>query len=76
MEGRLIMTSRITHRYLTLAEAAEQNAVSRRTIRRWIAEGMIRGYRVGPRAIRVEADDLNQLARPIPTVGTLERQEG
>lgn len=70
------MTSRTTHKYWTLAEAAEQNAVGQRTIRRWIAEGRIKGYRVGPRAIRVEAADLAQLARPIPTVGTLERQPG
>jgi excisionase family DNA binding protein len=66
-EGRFIMTLRNPRKYLCLAEAADLHGVSQRTIRRWIAEGRITGYRVGPRVIRVSADELEQLARPIPT---------
>jgi excisionase family DNA binding protein len=40
-----------------------------RTIRRYIAEGRITGYRVGPQLIRVDAAELDALASPIPTGG-------
>jgi excisionase family DNA binding protein len=60
------MTPRASRKYVCLGEAAEQHGVSQRTIRRWIAQGRITGYRIGPRVIRVRADELEQLARPIP----------
>lgn len=50
-----------------IAAAADYNDVSTRTIRRYIAEGRIPGYRVGPRLVKVDLDDLDALARPIPT---------
>jgi excisionase family DNA binding protein len=31
--------------------------VTQRTIRRWIAQGRITGYRIGARVIRVRADE-------------------
>lgn len=50
---------------MTMADAAEFLAVSVDTVRRRVADGSIRGYRVG-RAIRVSADDVWTLAKPIP----------
>lgn len=47
--------------------AAEHLGLSVKTIRRWVAQGRIQGYRVGTRLIRVDLDELEQLARPIPT---------
>lgn len=38
--------------------AAEAADVCDKTIRRWIAEGRITGYRVGPRLIKVDLDEL------------------
>jgi excisionase family DNA binding protein len=52
---------------LTLKQAASFYGVSERTLRRRIAEGLLPAYRVGPRSIRVTADDVAALARPIPT---------
>lgn len=57
----------ITRKDLTLAEAATFYGVSARTLRRRIAEGRLTAYRIGPRAIRVSADDLEALAKPIST---------
>ena len=56
--------------YLTLADAAERHGVSVRTLRRRVAEGALPAYRIGPRAIRVKADDLAELARRIPTAAS------
>lgn len=46
--------------------------VHSRTIRRWIAQGLITGYRVGPRLVKVDLDELEQLIQPIPTAGDAE----
>lgn len=49
----------------TIRDAAEREQVSTRTIRRWIARGLIRAERIGPRLIRVDLDSLDQLGRPL-----------
>jgi hypothetical protein len=46
------------------AAAAYANSV--RTLRRYIACGRLIGYRIGPRLIRVDMNELETLARPIP----------
>lgn len=50
-----------------MAVAAEDADVSTRTLRRWIAEGRLTGYRVGPRLVKIDLAELDALARPIPT---------
>ena len=56
-------------RLASLDDAAAYADLSVRTIRRYIAEGRITGYRVGPRLIKVDLDDFDKLAVPIPTAG-------
>lgn len=58
-----------THRrrLASIAAAAEDADVSARTIRRYIAEGRLTGYRVGPRLLKIDLAELHALARPIPT---------
>jgi len=53
-------------RFMSLQHAAEEYGLSTSTIRRRIADGNLKAYRVGPRAIRVAAEDLEALARRIP----------
>lgn len=45
--------------------AAEQFGVSERTIRRRIADGSLRAYRMGPRMIRIDTDQLDEVLRPL-----------
>ena len=56
-------------RLASVADAANYADVSVRTIRRYIAQGRLTGYRVGPRLVKVDLVDLDTLASPIPTVG-------
>lgn len=55
--------------YLFLERAAEITDQSVRTIRRRVSDGSLPAYRFGPRQIRIKLDDLQALARRIPTVG-------
>ena len=66
-DTRTQMAQAIVKRHLTLKEAADWYGVSERTLRRRIAEGRLPAYRVGPRSIRVTAEDVAALAQPIPT---------
>lgn len=55
---------------LTIAQGAEYAHVSTRTVRRYIAQGRLAAFRVGPRLVRIDADELEALLRPIPTAGS------
>jgi len=56
-------------RLAALSAAAEYGACSEKTIRRRIADGTLTGYRMGPRLIRVDLNELDEILRPIPTAG-------
>jgi len=47
-------------RKITIAQVAEQYDVSTRTIRRYIADGRLTAYRIGPRMIRLDPDQVRQ----------------
>lgn len=57
-------------RLVSLAAGAAFADVSVRTLRRYIAQGRLTGYRVGPRLVKVDLSELEQLARPIPAART------
>ena len=54
-------------RLISLAEAAEHYSVSTKTIRRWISDGRLEGYRVGPRLLRVRVESLDSATRKLAT---------
>lgn len=70
--GALVATTslaRPTRRLESVPNAADYLGVCPKTIRRWIAAGRVTGYRAGPRLIRVDLNELDDLLRPIPTAG-------
>ena len=52
-------------RLVSLAIAAQSADVSQRTIRRYIASGRLRAFRVGPRLLKIDLDDLAALLTPV-----------
>ena len=54
-------------RYESLAQAAERTGVSSRTLRRRIAGGQLTAFRVGPRIIRLDPQEVDRLFVVIPT---------
>lgn len=64
----VLRTDRATaqrRRYATQAEAAEYLGVTTRTIRQMIADGRLTGYRLNPRFIRVDLDEIDAAMTPI-----------
>jgi excisionase family DNA binding protein len=51
-------------RYVSLTAAAEYADVSTKTLRRWIAESRVPGYRAG-RLIKVDLNELDAALRPM-----------
>jgi excisionase family DNA binding protein len=49
----------------SIQQAADHIGLSTKTIRRYIADGTLRAYRIGPRTIRIDPDSLAALARPM-----------
>lgn len=63
-------TVRTQKHLASINQAAEYAGVSTKTIRRRIADSSLTGYRMGPRLIRVDLDELDRLLlKPIPTQG-------
>ena len=58
------------HELQSLEQAARWLGVSVRTVRRYIAAGVLTGYRLGPRLLRVDAAEVVGLPRAIPTART------
>lgn len=52
---------------MTPQEVSTEFKVSVKTVRRRISDGTLRAERVGPRLIRIRADDVDALFRPIPS---------
>jgi len=53
-------------RLVSLLDAAEFAGVHPRTIRRRVADGTLTGYRMGPRLLRIDLNELDAMLRPIP----------
>ena len=54
-------------RLVSLNEAALYYGCSPRTIRRMVAAGQVAGYRITPRLLRVDLDELDRSGERIPS---------
>ena len=59
---------------LTVAEAADELAVTERFILKLISEGQLRAVKVGTRVVRIRRTDLDDLLRPARVVPRLGRR--
>lgn len=66
LAGQCSMTPKI-RRWASLSEAADYLGTSERSIRRYVSAGRLRGYRVGPRLIKLDLNEVDALLAPIPT---------
>lgn len=54
---------------VTQEQVAERYGVTVKTVRNWIARGIITGYRMpGGRLIRIDLNEVERAMTPIPTV--------
>jgi excisionase family DNA binding protein len=54
-------------RLASIQDTADYLGTSTKTVRRYIAAGRLKAYRMGDRALRVDLDQLDALLQPIPT---------
>lgn len=52
-------------RLSSIPDAADTYGVHHTTIRRWISQGRITGFRFGPRMIRVDLNEIDAMLRPL-----------
>ena len=52
--------------WITITQASRRLGICEKTCRRWIADGTLVGFRIGPRMIRLRADQVDAIARPVP----------
>lgn len=55
---------------VSLAEASKLFDVSPKTLRRRIADGSLTGYRLGPRLIKVDLEEVDAILRVIPSAAS------
>jgi excisionase family DNA binding protein len=61
----LLSKNKSVRRLDSISNAADYAGVCTKTIRRWIASGHLSAYRVGPKLIRVDLDQLDAMFQPI-----------
>lgn len=54
---------------ITLKEAARLLRVSEATVRRWLKQGRLPAYHVGPRAVRIRRADVDAVISPLNNAG-------
>ena len=57
--------------WMTVPQVAADLQVGERTVRRYVSEGKLPAYRVGPRHLRIRRADVENLVTVVPTVGTI-----
>ena len=55
--------------WLSIGEAVRQLKVGRTTLHRWVKQGRLTAYRVGPKAVRIRRADLERLITPVAAAG-------
>jgi excisionase family DNA binding protein len=70
MHNKAITTEKV-RRKLSILEAAQRVGVTDRTIRNWIAQGLLPAYKYGNKIVRINPDDLDNLGHRIPSGGGL-----
>jgi len=58
----------VARRLAPLPDAAEYIGVTDRTLRRWISDGTLTGYRLGRKTLRVDLNEVDEaLCQPVPS---------
>jgi hypothetical protein len=60
-------------RFASIQAVAEMYDVDHKTVRRWIASGLVHGYRIGDRLVKLDLDEIDaKVVRQIPAAAERE----
>lgn len=59
-----------SNEYITIPCAAKRAQVTTRTLRSWVASGLLPAYRIGPRVLRIMVADLEAIIKPVNSGAT------
>lgn len=48
-------------KFTTIPAVCDRYLVSSRTVRRYVSQGLLTGYRVGPRMVRLDPDEVDRV---------------
>ncbi len=63
-------------RYVVFNEAVAYAGVPKKTMRDWISKGILPAYRIGPRLLQIDLNDIDRLRRRVPTAQPPDRAVG
>ena len=70
------MAATLSHKLVSLAEAADVLAVSTKTVRRYIADGHLDAVRLGRKTLRIKLDSIERFIGSCPVGGWSDRLSG
>ncbi|HEY2834358.1 MAG TPA: helix-turn-helix domain-containing protein [Sporichthyaceae bacterium] len=70
MDGKSTTAANTAADLMTMRAVAGMFGTTERTVRRWVAGGLLPAYRVGPTLVRIRRSDAEALLRRVPTVAT------
>lgn len=60
-----------TRKLRSIPAIAEMYDVDRKTVRRWVASGLIHGYRIGGHLIKIDLDEVEaKIVKEVPAAST------
>jgi excisionase family DNA binding protein len=70
------LSSRKPPRWALFPDAAEYAGIPVKTLRDWVRKGRIPAYRIGPRLLQIDLNDIDRMRRRVPTAHLDDRDEG
>jgi excisionase family DNA binding protein len=55
-------------RWASFKDAAAYAAIPPKTLRDWVSKGRVPAYRIGPRQLQLDLNDIDRMRRRVPTL--------
>jgi excisionase family DNA binding protein len=63
-------------RFVSFKEACDYAGIPKGTMRDWVRRGLLPAYRIGPRLLQIDLNDIDRMRRRVPTAEGPRRPRG